>query len=129
MRSLVAFAAFALLVSCPLAGCTMGPDFHSPDPPKAQAFLPDQPPTFVAGGIDDSPAIAWTGSSVVLTAVGQNGDLYYWWQAAGSKTWHQQTVSTMDFIMPGFASRPSIAWSGSSVLITATTSNGWRCTV
>jgi hypothetical protein len=79
----------------------------------------------VATGISDSPAIAWTGSSVVLTAIGSNGELYYWWQAAGTKTWHQQTVSTMDFTLEGFASRPSIAWTGSSVLITAAASNGW----
>jgi len=51
MRLLLALAAFGLV-----AGCTMGPDFHSPDPPKAQSFLPDQPPTFVAGGIDGGEA-------------------------------------------------------------------------
>src|SRR5215469_4839258 len=56
MHPFAAFTAFALLTVCPLAACTMGPDFHSPDPPKAQAFLPDQPPTFVAGGIDGGEA-------------------------------------------------------------------------
>ena len=42
MRPVVAFAAFALL-----AGCTMGPNFQPPGPPKTQSFLPDQPPEFV----------------------------------------------------------------------------------
>jgi hypothetical protein len=73
----------------------------------------------VAAGIIGTPAIAWTGSAVVLTAVGANGYLYYWWQAAGTTTWHQQTVSTLDFTGNGYPTRPSIAWTGSSVIITA----------
>ena len=51
MRPLLALAAFALA-----AGCTMGPDFQPPNPPKAQSFLPDQPPEFVAGGINGGEA-------------------------------------------------------------------------
>ena len=51
MRPLLVLAAFAVL-----AGCTMGPNFQPPDPPKAQAYLPDQPPEFVAGGIDGGEA-------------------------------------------------------------------------
>jgi NodT family efflux transporter outer membrane factor (OMF) lipoprotein len=46
IRRVLALAAFAALT-----GCTLGPDFVPPNPPKAQAFLPDQPPEFVAGGI------------------------------------------------------------------------------
>jgi hypothetical protein len=75
----------------------------------------------VAPGITGTPAIAWTGSSVVITAVGVNGDLYYWWQAAGSTTWNQQTVSTAaNFTDSAYTTRPSIAWTGGSVIITAT---------
>jgi NodT family efflux transporter outer membrane factor (OMF) lipoprotein len=51
MRPVLALAAFGLL-----AGCTLGPNFLPPDPPKAQAYLPDQPPEFVAGGIDGGEA-------------------------------------------------------------------------
>jgi NodT family efflux transporter outer membrane factor (OMF) lipoprotein len=51
MRPLLALAAFGLV-----AGCTMGPNFRPPDPPKVQSFLPDQPPQFVAGGIDGGEA-------------------------------------------------------------------------
>jgi NodT family efflux transporter outer membrane factor (OMF) lipoprotein len=51
MRPLLALAAFGLVT-----GCTMGPNFQPPDPPRAQSFLPDQPPTFVAGGINGGEA-------------------------------------------------------------------------
>ena len=47
--------AAALCAACS-AGCTMGPDFQPPDPPKAQSFLPDQPTEFVAGGIHGGEA-------------------------------------------------------------------------
>jgi NodT family efflux transporter outer membrane factor (OMF) lipoprotein len=51
-RSLVVLAAASAL----LVACTMGPDFKSPDPPKANSYLPDGPMTFVSGGIDGSEA-------------------------------------------------------------------------
>jgi hypothetical protein len=70
------------------------------------------------------PAIAWTGTydtsnpAVVITATGSNGDLYYWWQKADSKTWHKQLVAA------GTVSRPyrdpSIAATSTSVVIAAT---------
>jgi NodT family efflux transporter outer membrane factor (OMF) lipoprotein len=47
-------AAYALCAA--LAACTMGPDFKSPDKPKADAYLPDGPMSFVSGGIDGSEA-------------------------------------------------------------------------
>ena len=56
MRASLALAAFGLVAACALAGCTMGPDFQPPNPPKAQSFLPDQPPEFVAGGINGGEA-------------------------------------------------------------------------
>ena len=39
-----------------LAGCTLGPDFQRPDPPKARAYLPDTTTDLVAGGIDGGEA-------------------------------------------------------------------------
>ncbi len=40
-----------------LTGCTMGPDFAKPEPPtKSQAYLPDGPGEFVAGGINGGEA-------------------------------------------------------------------------
>jgi NodT family efflux transporter outer membrane factor (OMF) lipoprotein len=45
-----------LAVGMLLAGCTLGPNFTSPDAPKADAYLPDGPMQFVAGGIDGSEA-------------------------------------------------------------------------
>jgi NodT family efflux transporter outer membrane factor (OMF) lipoprotein len=51
MRSFALLAAAALL-----CGCTLGPDFKPPDAPKADAYLPDGPMDFVAGGIDGSEA-------------------------------------------------------------------------
>ena len=47
-RSLVVLAAASAL----LAACTLGPDFKSPEGPKADAYLPDGPSSFVSGGID-----------------------------------------------------------------------------
>lgn len=70
------------------------------------------------------PSIAWTGSAVVIAATGGSGgtgatsppgDLFYWWQANATTTWHKQTVAT-----GGSWRTPSIAWTGSSVVIAAT---------
>jgi NodT family efflux transporter outer membrane factor (OMF) lipoprotein len=51
-RGLVLFAAATAL----LTGCTMGPDFKPPEGPKADAYLPDGPMSFVSGGIGGSEA-------------------------------------------------------------------------
>jgi hypothetical protein len=59
---------------------------------------------FYLGDFTSTPAIAWTGSSVVITAVGTNGHLYYWWQAAGTSTWNAEAVGDE------FSAPPQIAW-------------------
>jgi NodT family efflux transporter outer membrane factor (OMF) lipoprotein len=51
MRRLVVLTVAALV-----GGCTLGPNFLSPEPPKADAYLPDGPSSFVAGGIDGGEA-------------------------------------------------------------------------
>jgi NodT family efflux transporter outer membrane factor (OMF) lipoprotein len=45
-----------LAIAALLGGCTLGPDFLRPDSPKAEAYLPDAPSSFVAGGIDGGEA-------------------------------------------------------------------------
>jgi len=44
-------AAVAALLGTTLGGCTVGPDFKRPEPPKTDAYLPDVPGDFVAAGI------------------------------------------------------------------------------
>jgi hypothetical protein len=64
--------------------------------------------------------IAWTGSAVVITATtAEDGNLDYWWQQAGTSTWHPQVVA----IGRQYAT-PAIAWTGSAVVITATDQYG-----
>lgn len=66
------------------------------------------------------PALAWTGTydtsnpAVVITATGSNGDLYYWWQKAGTTLWHKQLVAAGDY------ANPSVAATSTSVVIAAT---------
>jgi hypothetical protein len=79
------------------------------------------------GGADyDDPAIAWTGSSVVIAAVNAQGNLEYWWQAVGTRPWNQQQVAPLGLVALGAGQMdfPSIATAGDSVLITAIDSNG-----
>jgi NodT family efflux transporter outer membrane factor (OMF) lipoprotein len=45
-----------LVIASLLCGCTMGPDFLRPDAPKTDAYLPEGPGDFVAGGIDGGEA-------------------------------------------------------------------------
>jgi NodT family efflux transporter outer membrane factor (OMF) lipoprotein len=56
MRRLASLAATALTLGALLGGCTLGPDFLRPDPPKAEAYLPDTATSLVAGGIDGGEA-------------------------------------------------------------------------
>lgn len=60
--------------------------------------------------------IAWTGSSAIITA-SVGGELptgvYYWWQAADTTPWNQQTVKTGNY------SRSAIVWTGTEVGISA----------
>ncbi len=61
--------------------------------------------------------VAWTGSRAVIAATDSHGDLYYFWQAAGSTTWHKQVVAQAT---TGVSfSNPSIAWTGQAVIIVA----------
>jgi hypothetical protein len=68
------------------------------------------------------PSIAWTGTSVVICAVGTDGNIYYWWQRAGvPPPWGtpQQLPSGGQECFS-----PSIAWTGSSVIVAAACSDG-----
>lgn len=66
--------------------------------------------------------IARAGSDVVIAATDSHGDLYYFWQASGSTTWHKQLVAEGG---SGSAySKPSIAWTGHAVVIAALNSSG-----
>jgi len=71
-----------------------------------------------------NPAIAWTGTSVVIAGTDSNGNLNFWWQPAGSTGWPapQQVAGAP----AGGVSylNPAIAWTGSSVVITAADTNG-----
>jgi hypothetical protein len=61
--------------------------------------------------------IAWTGSDEVIAATDSHGDLYYFWQASGSTTWHKQIVAEATSGI-GY-STPSITAAGSAVHIVA----------
>lgn len=73
----------------------------------------------VAFGGFYQPSIAWTGSSVVITAANNNGNLCYWWQPAGTTPWNPETVAG-----GAIYSTRSIAWTGNSVIISAADSYG-----
>jgi hypothetical protein len=66
------------------------------------------------------PAIAWTGNAVIIAAIDAGGDLYYWWQAAGTTEWHQQHVASG--LSP--ATPAAIAWNGNAVVIAAVDQSG-----
>jgi hypothetical protein len=66
--------------------------------------------------------IAWTGSDEVIAATDSHGDLYYFWQASGSTTWHKQLVAAGT---SGLAySKPSITVAGTTVYIAAADGSG-----
>ena len=64
-----------------------------------------------------APAIAWTGSSVVLAGVTENGSLNFWVQEAGTRPWHHEHVATLSQAGGEFIP-PSMAAAGDSVVIT-----------
>jgi hypothetical protein len=69
------------------------------------------------GSVDiGGPAIAWTGSSVVLAGVTGNGSLNFWVQAAGTTPWHHEHVATLS--QAGELFPPSMASAGGHVVIT-----------
>jgi len=75
------------------------------------------------GGPYSGAAIAWTGSSVVITSTDSNGNLNYWWHPGGSSTtWHQEQVAAASGQVTYYP--VDIAWTGSFVIITGTDSNG-----
>jgi hypothetical protein len=37
--------------------------------------------------------LTWTGADTGIAATGSTGGLYYFWQAAGTKKWHKETVA------------------------------------
>jgi hypothetical protein len=61
--------------------------------------------------------ITSTGLQLTIAATDSHGDLYYFWQKIGSTAWHKQLVGKGGH---GQAySKPSIAWTGSGVVIGA----------
>jgi hypothetical protein len=69
-----------------------------------------------------SPTIASTGSSVVITASDNRGDIDYWHQPYGQSGWPAQRVATGGVGADYYS--PVIAWTGSSVVIAADSSSG-----
>jgi hypothetical protein len=67
------------------------------------------------------PAISWTGSAVVIAAVDNEGDLDYWYQHAGTGTWHRQQVAAGSVASYDGA---AIAWTGRSVILAGVSLNG-----
>lgn len=68
------------------------------------------------------PTIAWTGSSVVIAATNTQGNLDFWWQAAGTSPWNPEQVDPT-----GLGSQfghPSMVATAGSVMITATDGSG-----
>jgi hypothetical protein len=61
--------------------------------------------------------IAWTGSQEVIAATNSHGDLYYFWQASGTTTWHKQLVAGATSSLA--YSKPSITAAGTTVFIAA----------
>ena len=66
------------------------------------------------GGFWSYPVISWTGSTVIIAATNEDGDLDYWYQDAGTSPWHQQQVAGTASVDIG---GPAIAWTGSSVVL------------
>jgi hypothetical protein len=61
--------------------------------------------------------IAWTGSDEVIAATDKHGDLYYFWQASGTTTWHKQLVAAGSSALA--YSKPSITAAGATVYLAA----------
>jgi hypothetical protein len=60
--------------------------------------------------------IAWNGSRILIAAADTHGDLYFFWQKAGSTTWHKELVANAGTKV---YRSPSITWTGSAVAIAA----------
>ena len=59
--------------------------------------------------------ITFTGSRLAIAATDSHGDLYYFWQKAGTTKWHKQLVAGAS--RKQAYSKPSIAWTGNAVII------------
>jgi hypothetical protein len=66
--------------------------------------------------------IAWTGSRKVVAAIDSHHDLYSFWEASSSGTWHKQLVAK-GRSSSGYSS-PSITWTGHAVAIAALDASG-----
>jgi hypothetical protein len=73
------------------------------------------------GGFWSFPVISWTGSTVIIAATNEDGDLDYWYQDAGTTPWHQEQVAGPGSVDIG---GPAIAWTGSSVVLAGVTESG-----
>jgi hypothetical protein len=65
--------------------------------------------------------ISWTGSTVIIAATNEDGDLDYWYQYASTRPWHQEQVAGTASVDVG---GPAIAWTGSSVVLAGVTESG-----
>jgi len=61
--------------------------------------------------------IAWNGSHILIAATDSHGDLYFFWQKAGTTTWHKELVAEAGK-KTAYRS-PSITWTGHAVAIAA----------
>jgi hypothetical protein len=43
---------------------------------------------------DSSPAIAWSGSNVLIAAADGNGNLDYWWQPSDTTSWDPEQIAS-----------------------------------
>ncbi len=66
--------------------------------------------------------IAWTGSRKVIAATDSRHDLYFFWEASTSATWHKQLVAKGG--RSARYSSPSITWTGHAVAIAALDGSG-----
>jgi hypothetical protein len=71
------------------------------------------------GGFWSFPVIGWTGSTVIIAAVNESGDLDYWHLYDGR--WLQQQVGGTASVGIG---GPAIAWTGSSVVLAGVGQDG-----
>ena len=122
----IAWTGRSVVITAVVGGTRVGLDYW-----WQQADSGTWHPERVAAGAPDSwpwawvtgrPAIAWTGSSVVIAATDTNGNLNYWFQPASSGTWYREQVAAGSAAKA--FNRPAIAWTGSSVVITATNNDG-----
>jgi len=61
--------------------------------------------------------IGWNGSHILIAATDTHGDLYFFWQKAGTTTWHKELVAEAGKKVTYHS--PSVTWTGSSVAIAA----------